>query len=121
MLVCKSRDSLSLKVGKSDHPLLQRIHQAINVANDDGSRLVATALSGGYSNWSYRVRVDKHPELCLFAKFCFEKAITPHGEVRYDLREFNGCLSCLLMCATIFAIRSHDMFVCNSRDRPASQ
>ena len=81
-----SRDRLSLKVGKSDHPLLQRIHRAINVSNDDGSRLVATALSGGYTNYSYRVRVDKHPELCLFAKFCFEKAITPHGEVKYDLR-----------------------------------
>ena len=66
-------DTITTKCASS-HEILQQFNHAINVA-DDGSKLEAKVLSGGYTNFSYKVYVDKHPELCVFAKFCFEFAM----------------------------------------------
>ncbi|KAL9186324.1 hypothetical protein ACHAXT_005562 [Thalassiosira profunda] len=69
----------------SPHKILQQIHAAIS--SDDGSQLDATILSGGYTNYSFKVYVDKHPELRVFAKFCFEFALwNPDKTAHYDLK-----------------------------------
>ena len=79
-------DTITAKCASSSHEILQQIHHAINVSGD-GSKLEAKVLSGGYTNFSYKVFVDTHPELCVFAKFCFEFAMwNPDKSARYDLR-----------------------------------
>jgi hypothetical protein len=79
-------DTITAKCASSSHEILQQIHHAVNVSGD-GSKLEAKVLSGGYTNFSYKVFVDTHPELCVFAKFCFEFAMwNPDKSARYDLR-----------------------------------
>ena len=55
----------------SDHEILQQINTALN----NGSRLEAVVLSGGYTNYSYKVYVKEQPKLCVFAKLSFEYAL----------------------------------------------
>ena len=56
----------------SDNKILQQINNAIN----KGSKLEATILSGGYTNYSYKVYIKDQPnELCIYAKLCFEHAL----------------------------------------------
>jgi hypothetical protein len=87
-------DTITAKCASSSHEILQQIHRAINNNNNvavggcdnSTSKLEAKVLSGGYTNFSYKVYVDTHPELCVFAKFCFEFALwNPDKSARYDL------------------------------------
>lgn len=79
-------DTISTHCEYSSHKILQQIDQQINLSGD-GSKLEATILSGGYTNYSYKVYVDKHPELCIFAKICFEYALwNPDRTAHYDLK-----------------------------------
>ena len=78
-------DTITKQCASSPHEMLQQINQVINVSGD-GSRLEATVLSGGYTNFSYKVYVDRHPELCVFAKVCYEFAVwSPDRSARFDL------------------------------------
>ncbi|KAL7548064.1 hypothetical protein ACHAWF_011352 [Thalassiosira exigua] len=79
-------DTIKKKCASSSQDILQRINHAINVAKD-GSVLEATVLSGGYTNYSYKVRVGKHPELVVFAKLCFDHAMwNPDENAHHDLK-----------------------------------
>ena len=79
-------DTITKNCASSPHAILQKINHAIHGAGD-GSKLEATILSGGCANFSCKVSVDKHPELCVFAKFCFEYAMwNPDRSVHYDLQ-----------------------------------
>lgn len=79
-------DTIAKKCVSSPHEILQQINHVINVSGD-GSKLEATVLTGGYTNYSYKVSVDKHPELCVFAKFCFDFALwSPDKTAHYDLQ-----------------------------------
>lgn len=55
----------------SEQPILQQINKAIG----EGGTLEAIVLSGGYTNYSYKVYVKEQPELCVFAKLSFEYAL----------------------------------------------
>ncbi|KAL7529126.1 hypothetical protein ACHAWF_002848 [Thalassiosira exigua] len=75
-------DMLKEKCASSTHELFQKIHRAI----DDGGKLQAIVLSGGYTNYSYKLFVPGRPELCAFAKLSFEFAIwNPDKDAHYDL------------------------------------
>jgi len=77
-------DTITAKCATSSHAILQQIHHVINVAGD--GKLDATVLSGGYTNFSFKVFVDTRPELCVFAKFCFQFALwNPDKSECYDL------------------------------------
>lgn len=79
-------DTITARCASSSHEILQQMHHAIN-GTDSSSKLEAKVLSGGYTNFSYKVYVDTHPELCVYAKFCFEFAMwNPDRSSRYDLR-----------------------------------
>jgi len=67
----------------SSHTVLQQINNAIK----NGSKLDATVLSGGYTNYSYKVFIVDKPELVVFAKLCFEFALwNPDKDAHYDLQ-----------------------------------
>ena len=79
-------DTIGKKCALSPSEILQQINHAVNVSGD-GSKLEALVLSGGYTNYSYKVFVDKHPDLCIFAKLCFEFALwNPDRTAHYDLQ-----------------------------------
>ena len=56
----------------SEHEILQQINKAIG---GEGGTLEAIVLSGGYTNYSYKVYVKEQPKLCVFAKLSFEYAL----------------------------------------------
>ena len=65
-------DTITKECKSSDNKILQQINKAIN----QGSKLEATILSGGYTNYSYKVYISDQPdELCIYAKLCFEHAL----------------------------------------------
>lgn len=70
--------------GSNDgHEVLKQLSQAI----DSGDNLNADVLSGGYTNYSYKVYVEGNPDLCIFAKLCFEYALwNPDRSALYDLK-----------------------------------
>ncbi len=69
----------------SRNKILQQMEHFLK--SNDNCNLVASILSGGYTNYSYKVFVDKHPEICLFAKLSFEFALwNPDKSVHYDLQ-----------------------------------
>ena len=48
----------------------------LSEATEDGSsNLDATILSGGITNYAYKVYVTDHPDICVFAKLSFEYAL----------------------------------------------
>lgn len=55
---------------ESSIPLL---YKAIN--GEGSTKLKGTILSGGITNYSYKVYADKHPDICVFAKLSFEFAL----------------------------------------------
>jgi len=80
-------DTITKECASSSHAILKQINAAVNTSNNDGSKLEATILSGGSTNYSYKVYVDKHPDLCIFAKLCFEYAMwNPDRSAHYDLQ-----------------------------------
>jgi hypothetical protein len=72
----------------STHQILQEINQATTQSSGAGSSKVeATVLSGGYTNYSYKIFVPDHPHLCLFAKLTFERAVWNNDkDACYDLQ-----------------------------------
>ncbi|KAL3782952.1 hypothetical protein ACHAW5_002733 [Stephanodiscus triporus] len=83
-------NAITKNCASSPHEILQKINHAIHDSGD-GSKLEATVLSGGCANLSCKVSVDKHPELCVFAKFCFEYALwNPDRTVHYDLQRVDN-------------------------------
>eukprot|EP01083_Nonionella_stella_P234795 826244_1 len=60
----------------------------MNNAINKGSKLEATILSGGYTNYSYKVYITDQPEeLCIYAKLCFEHALwNPDKNSHHDLK-----------------------------------
>jgi hypothetical protein len=77
-------DTITKNCASSPHEILQKLNHAIHDSGD-GSKLVATVLSEGYTNFSCKVSVDKHSELCVFAKLSFEYAMW-NPDVHYDLQ-----------------------------------
>lgn len=76
-------ETITKECTSSTHDTLQRIHAAIG----EGFKLEATVLSGGLTNYSYKVYVDEQPELCVFAKLSFEYALwNPDKTSHYDLQ-----------------------------------
>ncbi|KAL7547100.1 hypothetical protein ACHAWF_010416 [Thalassiosira exigua] len=80
-------ETFEKKCSSSSSEILQQISNAIDASVSE-SKLEATVLSGGYTNYSYKVFVDKHPEkLRVFAKLCFERALwNPDKTAHYDLK-----------------------------------
>jgi len=79
-------ETITSRCASSSHEILQQINRAI-CDSGDGSKLDATVLCGGATNFSYKVFVDKHPDLCIFAKLCFEYALwNPDRTAHYDLK-----------------------------------
>lgn len=75
--------TIATECKSSSHIDLQQINKAIN----NGSKLDATVLSGGYTNYSYKVFIVDKPELVVFAKLCFEFALwNPDKDAHYDLQ-----------------------------------
>ena len=75
----------------STHQILQEINQAANPSSSPPgtgrSKVEATVLSGGYTNYSYKIFVPDHPHLCLFAKLTFERAVwNDDKDALYDLQ-----------------------------------
>ncbi|EJK62720.1 hypothetical protein THAOC_16656, partial [Thalassiosira oceanica] len=61
-------DTILDKLRGSNDEVLKQLSQAI----DSGDNLNADVLSGGYTNYSYKVYVEGNPDLCIFAKVCPE-------------------------------------------------
>ena len=79
-------ETITSMSASSSHEMLQKFNHAIKDSGD-GSKLDAKVLCGGATNFSYKVFVDKHPELCVFAKLCFEYALwNPDRTSHYDLQ-----------------------------------
>ena len=70
----------------SSHQILQDINEAATSAT--GSSVIeAIVLSGGYTNYSYKIFIPDQPHLCLFAKLTFERAVwNPDKDALYDLQ-----------------------------------
>ena len=78
-------ETIQAKCSESTNLILEQINYAINDFGATG-KLKATVLSGGWTNYSYRVYLDKDPDLCVFAKLSFESASwNPDKNARFDL------------------------------------
>lgn len=67
--------------GKFDQ--FQTIRSAIE---NDGDQLTAKVISGGCTNFSYKVSLQNQPDVALFAKLCFPYALwNPDPDVDYSL------------------------------------
>ena len=64
-------ETITKECTTSEHEILQQIKIAIG----EGGTLEAVVLSGGYTNYSYKVYVKEQPDLCVFAKLSFEYAL----------------------------------------------
>jgi len=89
-------NTITKECASSSHDILQKIYAAIT--SNDGSKLEATILSGGSTNYSYKVYVDKHPELRIFAKLC----VSIHEDVLISLDPITQYLSSLTI--TLYAV-----------------
>jgi hypothetical protein len=79
-------DTITKNCVSSLHEILQKINHAIHGAGD-GSKSEATVISEGYTNFACKVSIDKHPELCMFAEFCFQYAMwNPDRTIHFDLQ-----------------------------------
>ena len=84
-LVDKFASAATEESSSSTIHLFREIHQAIE-ANDD-NELQAVVLTGGFTNYSYKLYVTNHPELCLFAKLSFAYAAwNPDRSAPFDLQ-----------------------------------
>ncbi|KAL7536712.1 hypothetical protein ACHAXR_007354 [Thalassiosira sp. AJA248-18] len=61
---------ITKKCTSSSHLTLKQINDAIN----NGSKLKAELVSGGFTNYSYKVWVDTNKHLCVSAKIAFQYA-----------------------------------------------
>ena len=52
---------------------------------NDGDQLTAKVISGGCTNFSYKVSLQNQPRVALFAKLCFPYALwNPDPDGKYD-------------------------------------
>ena len=52
---------------------------------NDGDHLTAKVISGGCTNFSYKVSLQNQPDVALFAKLCFPYALwNPDPDGKYD-------------------------------------
>ncbi|KAK1744277.1 protein kinase-like domain superfamily protein [Skeletonema marinoi] len=71
------------KAASSSVELFQRIDRACK----EGGKIEAVTLSGGYTNYSYKLFVPGQPDLAVFAKLSFEYALwNPDKNAHYDLQ-----------------------------------
>ena len=61
------------------------IPQLNEALQQDGMKLDATVLSGGITNYAYKVFVERQPDICVFAKLSFEYALWS-PDVHHDLQ-----------------------------------
>jgi len=74
---------LTEKAASSSVELLQKIDHACK----EGGKIEAIILSGGYTNYSYKIFVPGQPDLVVFAKLSFEFALwNPDKNAHYDLQ-----------------------------------
>lgn len=71
------------KAASSSVDIFKRIVHAC----DGGDQIEAVTLSGGYTNYSYKLFVPGQPDLAVFAKLSFEYALwNPDKSAHYDLQ-----------------------------------
>lgn len=71
------------KAASSSVELFQKIDHACK----EGGKIEAIVLSGGYTNYSYKLFVPGQPDLVVFAKLSFEFALwNPDKNAHYDLQ-----------------------------------
>jgi len=77
-------ETITKNCASSPHDILQQINDALQ--DGESNKLDAIVLCGGATNFSYKVFIDQKPELCVFAKLCFEYALwNPDRSAHYDL------------------------------------
>ena len=57
----------------------------------EGQKLEANILSGGITNYSYKIYIDKQPDICVFAKLSFEYALwnpNDHHDLQRTVNEY---------------------------------
>lgn len=58
----------------------------IGEALQTGDKLEINILTGGLTNFSYRISLEQRPEIQLYAKLCFARALwNPDPDAHYDL------------------------------------
>jgi len=58
----------------------------IGEAMQAGDKLDISILTGGVTNFSYRIFLEQRPEIQLYAKLCFDRALwNPDPDAHYDL------------------------------------
>ena len=63
------------------------LFQKIDLACKEGGKIEAIILSGGYTNYSYKIFVPGQSDLVVFAKLSFEYALwNPDKNAHYDLQ-----------------------------------
>jgi len=67
-----------LRGSNDGHEVLKQLRQAV----DSGENLNADVLSGGYTNYSYKVYVEGNPDLCIFAKVRRVSSQCPEASLR---------------------------------------
>jgi hypothetical protein len=79
-------ETITKNCASSPHDILQQINDALRQDGESSNKLDAVVLCGGATNFSYKVFIDQKPELCVFAKLCFEYALwNPDRSAHYDL------------------------------------
>jgi len=60
-------------------------------AIQDGDKLVAKILTGGWCNFSYRVYLERQPERQVYCKLAFSRALwNPDPNAHYDLKRIDN-------------------------------
>ncbi|KAL3894928.1 MAG: hypothetical protein SGARI_007601, partial [Bacillariaceae sp.] len=76
----------------SEHEQLRKIGRAL----EKGDKLTGKVLSGGYTNYSYKVFLENEPDVAIFAKVGFTYAIwAPDHSVYYDLDRLTTEYECM--------------------------
>ena len=74
--------SLHAPVRRIAHPPLRAIGLALM---DGADTLTGHALSGGYTNYSYKIHLKNSPEVAVFAKVALDHALWASQELHYSL------------------------------------
>lgn len=67
---------------KSEHRDLRKLGKAL----ENGAKLTGTVISGGYTNYSYKIHLEDDKNLAVYAKVAFPFALwDPSRDAHYDL------------------------------------
>jgi Phosphotransferase enzyme family len=74
----------------SEHPVMRKMGRALRSRGDDNDhpadRLGGTILSGGYTNYSYKIHLEGDPDTAVFAKVAFPHALWSSDQsLHFDL------------------------------------